>query len=251
MKRNGTLSMKILALEFSSDRRSVAIVEGTLGAVPALSKRGAQSAGNEQAKLPADSPVKMLAKEMESGARNLKGLVLVEAALRQAGLSPADIEAVAVGLGPGSYTGIRVAISMAQGWQLARNSPVTGISSVENLALLSWRQQMKGRIAIIIDAQRNEFYLAIYEMLADGPGIIEPLKLATLETVSHRLKDCDASIGPDVTRWFPGTRVLFPEADITAELALAQNHFAGAEQLEPIYLRETAFVKAPPPRRIE
>ena len=44
---------------------------------------------------------------------------MIEEALREAGLEREQIEVLAVGLGPGSYTGIRVALSLAQGWQLA------------------------------------------------------------------------------------------------------------------------------------
>src|SRR5205823_3066289 len=74
--------------------------------------------------------------------------------------SRAEIECVVVGLGPGSYTGIRVAISIAQGWQLARGVKLLGISSVECLAAQAQGEGIKGEINIVIDAQRDEFYLA-------------------------------------------------------------------------------------------
>jgi len=223
--------MKILALEFSSGQRSAAIVDCSEGAASQLSRAS------------------------ETGPRGLKPMVLIDAALRDAQLAPAQIECVAVGLGPGSYTGIRVAIAVAQGWQLARNVKLAGVSSVEGLAAQVQKEAAQPeaspyQFAIVIDAQRNEFYLAVYEMLAVERRIVEPLHLATFNEVKKRIQNCGSVIGPEVNRWFPEGRVMFPDASMLAQLAAAQNEFVSGEQLEPIYLRETAFVKAPPPRRI-
>ena len=55
-------------------------------------------------------------------------------------------------------------------------------------------------------------------------------------------------VGPEVTRWFPSGRIVFPRAATLARLAASRTDFADGESLEPIYLRETTFVKAPPPR---
>jgi hypothetical protein len=55
--------------------------------------------------------------------------------------------------------------------------------------------------------------------------------------------------GPEVTKWFPGGRLIFPRAAVLAELAARRCDFTPGERLEPIYLRETNFVKAPPARR--
>ena len=74
----------------------------------------------------------LLGRAAETGGRRAIGLV--EEALRQAGCEREDMETIAVGLGPGSYTGIRGAIALAQGWQLGRGVNVLGISSVECLA---------------------------------------------------------------------------------------------------------------------
>jgi tRNA threonylcarbamoyladenosine biosynthesis protein TsaB len=216
--------MKIVALEFSSEQRSVAIFE--------------------------TAESKALSVVTESGPQGLKPMVLIDAALRQAQLTPAQMDCVAVGLGPGSYTGIRVAISVAQGWQLAHSVKVAGVSSVECIAA-QIQKDLSGQTAILIDAQRNEFYIAVYEMLANQRRIVEPLHLAGFDEVKNRIKNCASVIGPEIHRWFPDGRIVFPEALTVAQLTAAQNQFVQSEQLEPIYLRETTFVKAPPPRKIE
>ncbi len=222
--------MKILALEFSSTRRSVAVIQ-------AQSQAGPQALSEVV--------------EVDKGARATPALGWIEEALREARLEREQVECLAIGLGPGSYTGIRAAIAVAQGWQLA--SPpggikLLGISSAECVAAQAQAEGIVGRVTVVIDAQRQEFYLAVYEVTAEGRREIAPLRLATLAEVQQSEKAGEQLIGPDVAAWFPGGRVLFPSAATLGRLAAGRTGFVSGEELEPIYLRETNFVKAPPPR---
>jgi tRNA threonylcarbamoyl adenosine modification protein YeaZ len=218
--------MKILALEFSSPQRSVAAFESRADARPACGFA------------------------CETGGGGVQALSLVEAALREARLEREQIECIAIGLGPGSYAGIRGAISLAQGWQLARDVKLLGASSVECLAAQAQAGGLSGRIHIVIDAQRNEFYLAGYEIKMGVMRMVEPLRLATLAEVEARAGAGDTLVGPEVTRWFPKGQIVFPDAATLARLAAERTDFVPGETLAPIYLRETSFVKAPPPRTI-
>jgi tRNA threonylcarbamoyl adenosine modification protein YeaZ len=187
---------------------------------------------------------------IETGAHVTDALGLVEAALRQAQLDRGQVECLAIGLGPGSYTGIRLAIALAQGWQLATPVKLLGISSAECLAAQAQAEGIVGQVGIVIDAQRNEFYFAVYDV---GPGArreIEPLRLATFAEVQARQQAGARLIGPEVTKWFPGGRLVSPRAATLGQLALDRADFVPGERLEPIYLRETRFVKAPPPRML-
>ncbi|HXE43306.1 MAG TPA: tRNA (adenosine(37)-N6)-threonylcarbamoyltransferase complex dimerization subunit type 1 TsaB, partial [Candidatus Baltobacteraceae bacterium] len=94
--------MSILAIEFSSEQRSVAVMRG-------------------------DS----VFEAVETGGRSTAAFAMIEKVLADAKIEREEIETIAVGLGPGSYTGIRAAIAIAQGWQLAREIKLIGISSVE------------------------------------------------------------------------------------------------------------------------
>jgi tRNA threonylcarbamoyl adenosine modification protein YeaZ len=219
--------MKILALEFSSPQRSVAVVHGGEDAGP-LS----------------------LGEAIETGGRSTNALGLVEDALRQAQLDRAQIECLAIGLGPGSYNGMRLAIALAQGWQLARPVKLLGISSAECLAAQAQAEGIFGRVEIVIDAQRNELYLAGYELGPQARRELEPLRLTTLAEAQARQQAGATLIGPEVTKWFPAGRVLFPRAATLGQLARDRTDFVAGERMEPIYLRETRFVKAPPPRII-
>ena len=217
--------MKTLALEFSSPQRSVAVVHGR-----------------------ADAGPQALGEAIETGTRSTGALGLVEEALRQAQLEREQIECIAVGLGPGSYTGIRAAIALAQGWQLARPVQLLGISSAECLAAQAQAEGISGRVHVVIDAQRNEFYLAGYDLDAESWREVEPLRLVPSTEVRGRQQAGGILIGPEVTQWFPGSRVLFPRAATLGQLASRRGDSVPGEKLEPIYLRETRFVKAPPPR---
>jgi tRNA threonylcarbamoyladenosine biosynthesis protein TsaB len=159
-----------------------------------------------------------------------------------------EIEFIAVGLGPGSYTGIRAAIALAQGWQLARGVKLLGVSSVESLAAQAQREKIFGRVNVAIDAQRSEFYLAVYEISEDDLQEIEPLRILPLAEVQSRANAMEILIGPEAAKCFPNGRTIFPCAATLTKLAAGRSDFLAGEKLEPVYLRETSFVKAPPRR---
>lgn len=212
--------MKILAVEFSSERRGVAICSG--GVV-----RG---------------------RAEESGGRTARAFSLIERALTEAKMEREEIECIALGLGPGSYAGIRSAISLAQGWQVARDIRLLGIGTVECLAAQAQAAQLAGLVNIVIDAQRNEFYFASYDLATDAPRVAEPLRLLTFDETTARCAKGTTLIWPDLLSRFPGSRVMLPDAATLGLLAAARADFVSGDKLEPIYLRETSFVKAPPPR---
>ncbi len=188
------------------------------------------------------------AEVVETGGRSTRALAMVEAALCEAQVEREQIECLAIGIGPGSYTGIRAAIALAQGWQLARPIKLLGISSAEAVAAQARADGLAGKISVVIDAQRNEFYLADYEVSRGGWREISPLRLAHRAAVESAARAGSALIGPEITRWFPEGRVVPARAEMLGRMARSRTDFVSGEQLVPIYLRETTFVKAPPPR---
>jgi tRNA threonylcarbamoyl adenosine modification protein YeaZ len=217
--------MKILAVEFSAPQRSVAVVQTG-----------------------ADGTPQTVSEVVETGPGWIRALELVDEALGQTRLEREQIECLAVGLGPGSYTGIRAAIALAQGWQLARGVKLVGVGSVDCLAARVESEGLTGRVNIVIDAQRHGFYLARWEIEEGGRREVEPLRLATFAEIQKRERAGELLAGPEVTRWFPAGRVVFPRAATLGKLAAGRAIFVSAEELEPIYLRATTFIKAPLPR---
>jgi tRNA threonylcarbamoyladenosine biosynthesis protein TsaB len=209
--------MTILALEFSSPQRSVAIARDGI----------------------------VLSEASESGGRNTAAFGMIEKVLAEAKIRREQIGALCIGLGPGSYTGIRSAISIAQGWQLAREIKLLGVSSVSAIAAQAQAEKIFGRVNVVIDAQRNEFYVAVFEISAGGWREIERLKIVPLAEIQSRAGAQEILIGPEMTNWFPGGNNLFPRAATLLQLAAGRNDFLPGEKLEPVYLRETDFVKSP------
>jgi tRNA threonylcarbamoyladenosine biosynthesis protein TsaB len=211
--------MKILALEFSSPVRSVA-VGGE------VSKQGFAA---------------------ETGRREMKPFALIEAALTEAGLNREDIDCLAVGLGPGSHAGIRTAIAIAQGWQMARGVKLLGIASAEAVAAQVGQQGVTGPVFVGVEAQRGELFVAQYT--ASGfvrPRLVHPFqRLSRAETGGHQLYRMDLPPGVEPV---DGDVPITPGAAYLATLAAAGTEFVPGAALEPIYLRTVEFVKAPMPK---
>ena len=146
---------------------------------------------------------------------------------------------IAVGLGPGSYTGIRAAIALAQGWQLARGVKLLGVSSVESLAAQAQAEKIFGRVNLAVDAQRGEFYLGTWEISGANRWEVSPLKIVAAAEIEARKAAGEICAGPEMER------ILFPSAAAVARLAAGRTVFLAGDKLEPVYLRETSFVKAP------
>lgn len=213
--------MKILALEFSSGQRSVAVL----------------NSGD-------------VSEVVESGGRNTNAIGMIAEALRNAKVEREQIECLAIGIGPGSYTGIRVAIALAQGWQLARGVKLLGISSAESIAAQAREEGLRGLVQVVIDAQREEFYRATYELTENSFQEVAPLRIVSMAELRQGEKSGEVFAGPEVTRWFPNGRAVHSRAATLAKLAATRTDFVSGEKLEPIYLRQTTFVKAPAMRTI-
>ena len=201
--------MKILALDFSTLRRSAAVVDDNGNVISSVMQQ-AQRAG---------SPFPLISEALGK-------------------IRPDEIEAIAIGLGPGSYTGIRSSLAIAQGWNLARNIPAGGVSSAEAIAFAAVEKGLRGEVEVVIDAQRNELYSAIYLLTSETFSLIRPLKIVGQP-------ETKTLIGPEANRWSAEAIIIEPSAAAIGKLAARAKKFGPPENLEAIYLREPSFVKAP------
>jgi len=94
-------------------------------------------------------------------------LPMVDNLLKSSGTSLSQLDAIAFNAGPGSFTGVRVGTSVAQGLAFSQNLPVIPVSSLAALAQLAFREQNKICVLSVIDARMNEVYWAGYQ-LSDG-----------------------------------------------------------------------------------
>jgi tRNA threonylcarbamoyladenosine biosynthesis protein TsaB len=164
------------------------------------------------------------------GERTSRAVTLLEdvdALLRQAGARTGDIQGLAVGTGPGSFTGLRVGLATARGLALALGVPVAGVSTLEALSAGA-----PGALPVI-DARRGEVFV-----LQGEPRVLAPEDLELVAgtvcvgdgAVRYRsvLEAKGAEIPPD------GDDRHAPRARFHAQLA---RDFGPAELVEPLYLR--------------
>lgn len=211
--------MKLVALDFSTERRSVAVTDGKdVLAVRWIDDRRAGAMG------------------------------LIEAVLDDASLKRDELEGVAVGLGPGSYTGIRSSIAIAQGWQLARTVKLFGVSSVATLANTF---EGDGEFLVVVDAQRGEFYCAGFESIAGKVRECSQLRIVSRDELLTLAGDRLKIVGPDAGKLDGPGMELYPDARVLAKLVMRGASPVEGSDLEPIYLRPVEFRKAPPARVIE
>lgn len=173
---------------------------------------------------------------------------LIDDVLQQAGMGRDAVDTVALGLGPGSYTGIRSTLALAQGWALARPIRLLGVRSTLACAWQVVQEGGRGRWAMVVDAQRGEFYVEEFELTGDGPESVEPLRLAGGADLERLTQRGIHLAGPE----FPGLgragRAVMPGAIAVAGLAAGMTGTVAPEALEPVYLRPTTFTKAPAAR---
>jgi tRNA threonylcarbamoyl adenosine modification protein YeaZ len=98
----------------------------------------------------------------------------------------ADFGWVAVGIGPGGFTGTRLAVVTARTIGQQLQIPVYGIS---NLGAIAWAAGTFGDITVVMPAQRDQVYMGVYRRLVSGLEIVEPEQVVSLATSKDYLKE--------------------------------------------------------------
>jgi tRNA threonylcarbamoyladenosine biosynthesis protein TsaB len=186
-------------------------------------------------------------------------LILVDKLLTQARKAPRDIKGIAVGTGPGSFTGVRLGIAAAIGMAQALAIPVTGLSSYLTMAVGSGHP-----LALVLgDAHQGMLYAACYRQGQQGWEPVFPETLMSLSKVAAALPlNCGGIVtGPEASQYhtvlkktrpdwelMPGEQQL-PEAEMTIQIAdgtiptnLEKTLPKGGmpvREISPIYLRRT------------
>ena len=180
-------------------------------------------------------------------------LPMIESLLVEAGITVAQLDAIAFGRGPGSFTGVRIAASVVQGIAFAADRPVVPVSTLAALALGGQRETGQARVLAALDARKDEVYWGSYLYTDDG----------TLELQGEEVVCAPAAIAlPVAGDWIGvgsgwdsygplllqrlGERVvrmvpdLEPRAADVARLSLdafLQGRAVAPEQAIPVYLR--------------
>ncbi|MBN42264.1 MAG: tRNA (adenosine(37)-N6)-threonylcarbamoyltransferase complex dimerization subunit type 1 TsaB [Alphaproteobacteria bacterium] len=158
-----------------------------------------------------------------------------------------DVDLVAVSIGPGAYTGLRIAISVARGLALALDIPVMGINSLEVHLHQARNQKITGAIAVLLETKRTDFYVQAFgadDVPFDEPAVMDADAVAELLS---RYRVCTA-VGDAVARFAAEVEceanlALNPQdagASVVATLAatkIATTGMADIRPPRPLYLR--------------
>jgi len=97
-----------------------------------------------------------------------KVLPMVDSILHQANLKLTELDALAFGCGPGSFTGVRIGIGITQGLAFGAQLPMIGISNLKAMAQGAYREKGATKVCVAIDARMSEIYTATYIRNEDG-----------------------------------------------------------------------------------
>ncbi|MCX5694116.1 MAG: tRNA (adenosine(37)-N6)-threonylcarbamoyltransferase complex dimerization subunit type 1 TsaB [Candidatus Omnitrophica bacterium] len=187
---------------------------------------------------------------LETG-RNLSALLVptIQRVLSAVGLKVSDIDYFACGLGPGSFTGIRIGLATIKGLSVIKNKPVIGISTLD---ILAKNAQLDDRLIITaVDARRSLIYCSSYRHVQGKLQRKSAYALLSLDELIERfpgksviLGDAVALYGDALLARIKNTSVLdkdywTPQAHNLMELALDRiktKQFSSALAIKPIYL---------------
>lgn len=185
----------------------------------------------------------------------------ISALLAEAGIGPRDLGALACGVGPGTFTGTRVALATAKGLAFALPCPLFALST---LAALAAGARADGPVLALLDARRAEVYAARFELGLAGPRRVGPDRCCPIEQVLSDLAEAPGLqiIGPGAAVYaaaLAGCTSLQPSAGVAAPglwraaaLAALEDAPADLAGVDAVYLRASyAELGTNTPRRAQ
>jgi len=203
-------------------------------------------------------------------------LPMIDAVLCEAGIKLAELDGLIFGQGPGSFTGVRIGVGVAQGLAFSANLPVVGVSSLQAMAQQAYIKHDEKQVIAAIDARMAEVYNGYFVldeneiMQAQQPEAVTPPEqlAAHLSSVvteafyavgtgwdaySEKLSE---KSGENFAEQFLALRsnidspdILFPTAEAMltiGKVKLAQGQGVSAEHAQPVYVRDTVSWKKLP-----
>lgn len=175
-----------------------------------------------------------------------------ERLLQSAGVKPGDIEAVAVAIGPGSFSGLRVGISAAMGLSMALDIPIAGVGTLD---IIGWQvSALSPDVVAVLPAGRGQVYCAVFEGRGPSWRTVQPPQILSLDAAAisvggallageaapavaqaARERGDEPQVAP--AAWN------FRRPGFLAELGRLYFQSGGSDQrnqLEPLYLRRSA-----------
>lgn len=185
-------------------------------------------------------------------------LGMLDQLFKQADASIADIDALAFGRGPGSFTGVRIGVGVAQGIAFARELPVIPVSTLAAIAQMAYEHSGQANIAVAMDARMDEIYAASFHVKEGFVQLLDAEKVCAAEQFlpANTQSWFGAGNGWEVyaealQAGFAGqltgkNTTIYPQADIILKLAeqqFSRGEFVSADKALPVYLRNDVAKK--------
>ena len=201
-----------------------------------------------------DSSGQLLSSHTETGQRQQTQQILpmIDAALSEAQLKLADIEALIFNRGPGAFSGIRINTAVVQALSVAHDIPCVGVSSLQAIAQAAYQQYDLGEVYSALDARMQQVYFGRYALIGN---IMQPVNQDN-GADAEQLLDYDSQTALDIPIAGNGAGLLtlhdgqiihadiHPNAAVIGQLGVAQfmvNGGTEAAQALPKYLRNQAW----------
>jgi len=186
-------------------------------------------------------------------------LAMIEELLAEAEFNISQLDAIAFGRGPGSFTGLRIGAGVAQGLAFAANLPVVPVSSLAALA----QGVDAGRILVAIDARMQQVYWGVYSRNARGLAeLLQPEVVISPEAVplpegqgwvgagtgwDSYAEALTARLGGLIERWAPAEVPHARHLAVLAAAAYQDGRALSADQAQPVYVRDDVAAKRQTP----
>jgi tRNA threonylcarbamoyladenosine biosynthesis protein TsaB len=180
-------------------------------------------------------------------------LAFVDSLLHEAQITLNELDAIAFGAGPGSFTGIRIAAAMVQGLAFGAQKPVLPISSLRAMAYAAFDQTHEKNVAVALDARKSEIYWGLYQWDEAAGMLLQGEESVVAPNLAPYPVDPPAWIGAgngfqEYAASFqakPALKAVYPDimpqaaAIVTlAALDFLQGKVVSAEHALPTYIRD-------------
>ncbi|MBU2891956.1 tRNA (adenosine(37)-N6)-threonylcarbamoyltransferase complex dimerization subunit type 1 TsaB [Colwellia sp. D2M02] len=188
---------------------------------------------------------------------SLRLLPMIDELLKEADVTLQQLDGLIFGQGPGSFTGVRIGVGVAQGLAFSANLPVVGVSGLQAMAQSAFEQYQQKQVIAAIDARMNEVYNGYF--IVDDNNIMQA-QCDEAVTPPEKLAQHFANIAPSAaygvgTGWDAysaqlsvlksndgSPEILFPNAVAMLTIGAAkfsQGLGVSAEEAQPVYVRDT------------
>ncbi|KGJ91821.1 tRNA (adenosine(37)-N6)-threonylcarbamoyltransferase complex dimerization subunit type 1 TsaB [Colwellia psychrerythraea] len=199
-------------------------------------------------------------------------LPMIDAVLNEASIKLADLDGLIFGQGPGSFTGVRIGVGVAQGLAFSANLPVVGVSSLQAMAQMAYMKHGQKQVIAAIDARMSEVYNGYYTLdehdvmqAQQAEAVTPPEQLAEQlsavvttpfyavgtgwDAYSEKLseKSGEQLFALQTNNGSPD--ILFPSAEamlVIGKIKLELGQGVSAEEAQPVYVRDTVSWKKLP-----